>query len=67
VIVGLLIASRWEWIGGILFLALGILYIVIFRGPSDWPAYLTISGPLFLVGILFLLNWRLRVEPEASD
>lgn len=66
VIVVLLLAWRWEWIGGILFIALGILYIVIFWEAGEWIAYLIISGPLFLVGALFLLNWRLKVEPRAN-
>ena len=53
VLVALGIAWRWPWVGGFLFLALGLLYILIFR-EGDWIAYLLISGPLFLVGALFL-------------
>jgi hypothetical protein len=63
VIVAVLVISwRREWIGAALFGALGLLYIVVFWEPSGWPAYLMISGPLFLIGGLFLVNWRYRKE-----
>lgn len=56
ILVVLVIAWRWEWVGGFLFVALGVLYITLFWEPSNLPAYLFISGPLFLDGILFLLD-----------
>ena len=55
VLLALVIGWRWQWIGGILFLALGLVYILVFR-EGDWIAYLLISGPLFLVGALFLIS-----------
>ena len=55
VLLALAIGWRWQWIGGILFLALGLIYILVFR-EGDWIAYLLISGPLFLVGALFLIS-----------
>jgi len=61
VLLGLALSWRWEWIGGILFTGLGVLYLVAFRG-QHWSAYLLISGPLFLIGALFLLNWLYRAE-----
>lgn len=67
ILVILAVAWRWEWIGGILFIALGVLYITLFWDPSRLPAYLMISGPLFLVGILFLFNGFYRVEIRAED
>jgi hypothetical protein len=56
ILVVLVVAWRWEWVGGFLFVALGVLYITLFWEPSSLPAYLLISGPLFLDGILFLLD-----------
>lgn len=56
----LAIAWRWERIGGILFILLGVLYIGLFWGPDQLPGYLMISGPLFLLGILFLLDGFLQ-------
>ncbi len=52
----LVVAWRWERIGGFLFIALGVLYIALFWSPDRLPGYLIISGPLFLVGFLFLLD-----------
>ena len=48
ILIVLAIAWRWESIGGFLFIALGVLYITFFWEPSNLPAYLVISGPLFL-------------------
>jgi hypothetical protein len=60
VILALIIAWRWEWVGAILFIALGAFYIIWSWREFPWVTYLAISGPLFLVGILFLVNWIYR-------
>jgi hypothetical protein len=62
VFIALAVAWRWERVGGFLFLALGLFYIVMAWDPSQWIAYLIISGPLFLLGILFIVSgqWRRR-------
>ena len=57
IIVVLAIAWRWEGVGGLLFIGLGVLYILLAPG-NHWAAYLAISGPLALVGLLFLASWR---------
>ena len=62
VIIILVLAWRWEWIGAIMFNALAVLYIVFALGKFHWSAFLAISGPLFLVGILFLFNWIYRAK-----
>ena len=51
---------RWEWIGAILFPALGVFYLVATWGRFPWFTYAVIAGPLLLLGMLFLLSWRLR-------
>jgi len=56
VIIALLIAWKWEAVGGLIFIALGLFYIFRFGGHFPFTAYLIISGPLFLIGVLFLLN-----------
>jgi hypothetical protein len=58
----LVVAWRREWVGGILFFGLGVFYILWAWGRFPLAAYVFISGPLFLVGILFLLNWTYRKE-----
>lgn len=53
------VALSWrrEWIGGIVFLSLGVWYAVevIGRGHLDWA--LGISGPLLVTGALYLWSW----------
>ncbi len=60
ILILLAIAWRWEWVGAILFGVLGVWYILMTRGRVPWTAYLAMSGPLFLIGVLFLLNWVYR-------
>ena len=55
VVISLAIAWRWEWVGSILFIALALFYLASSGGKS-W----IISGPLFLIAILFLVNWMYR-------
>ena len=62
VVIVLILSWRWEWIGAILFVGLGVFYIAWAWGRFTLVAYFGISGPLFLVGILFLLNWIFRKE-----
>ena len=66
VLVALAIAWRWEWVGGILFIALGAFYLVKFWGRLHWSAYALIAGPLFFIGVLFGLNWLCRGELRTS-
>ena len=60
IVIALVIAWRWEGIGAILFIALPLFYLVMSKG-ENW----IISGPLFLVGTLFLLNWTYRTQQET--
>ena len=62
ILLALIIGWRWEGVGGILFIALGVWYLIMLWGRLNWSAYMVISGPLFLIGILFLLNWFYRRE-----
>lgn len=66
-VVVLVISWRWEWVGGVLFTVLGALYLVMAWGKFHWSVYLTMSGPLFLVGVLFLINWLYRGELRGSS
>ncbi len=67
VLLVLALSWRWEWVGAILFVALGLLYayFAVGRGHPEWT--LVISGPLFLVGGLFLLNWLCRKQLRATS
>jgi len=65
VIIATVIAWRWEWIGAILFTGLAIFYLVFAWGKFPLFTYLAISGPLFLVGGLFLINWIYKTDPRT--
>jgi hypothetical protein len=57
---------RWEWIGGLLFPALGLFYIVAFWGRFAWPTYAIMTVPLFLLGGFFLVGWKYRGQIRAT-
>lgn len=57
VLVALAVSWRWGWAGGLAFLALGAWYLVSSWGRFPWLTYLAIAGPLFLLGILFEIDW----------
>ncbi|MFH1222267.1 MAG: hypothetical protein V1492_04230, partial [Candidatus Micrarchaeota archaeon] len=61
-----IISWKHELVGAIAFILAGLLYILqtfisIIMGGLDWRMALswslTIAGPAFLVGILFLIGW----------
>jgi hypothetical protein len=60
VLIALAVAWRWQQVGAAIFIALGLLYIVMAWGRFHWSVYAVISGPLLLIGALFLLDWRYR-------
>ena len=62
VVIVLVIAWRWEWVGAILFSALAVFYAVWTWGRFPLITHLSISGPLVLVGVLFLFNWIFRAQ-----
>jgi hypothetical protein len=58
-----LISWRYEIVGGITFILAGFAYIflLLFRNEFQWYMLswsLIISGPSFLIGILYLINWK---------
>ncbi|RPH93510.1 hypothetical protein EHM69_10105 [candidate division KSB1 bacterium] len=65
VVLILIVSWRREWIGGLLFNFLAVFFIVMSWGKLPWYGFAAMSGPLFIVGILFLLNWRYRAELRA--
>jgi hypothetical protein len=60
----LVVAWRWEWIGAVLFAAAALFYLVTTLKHPDW--ILAISGPLFLIAALFLVNWFKRAELHGT-
>lgn len=66
ILVILALAWKREWIGTIGFIALGILYIYLSWGRFPLSVYFLISGPLFLLGILFMVNWIYRDDRNLA-
>jgi hypothetical protein len=64
IVVVLALAWKREWLGFVGFVALGLLYMWTTRHRFDVIAYLIISGPAFLIGLLFLANWLRRRKPQ---
>ncbi|RMG53063.1 MAG: hypothetical protein D6723_07740 [Acidobacteria bacterium] len=62
VVIALLIAWRWEWIGAILFGTLAAFYMGWSWGRFPLATSLFISGPLSLIGVLFLFDWMYRAR-----
>jgi len=64
VITVLVLSWRWPWVGGVIYVLLGISYLIWSsrsgRGSS------IISIPLFSIGILFIINWFLRKKIEEA-
>ena len=62
-IILLVVAWKYEWVGGIAFISAGILYIILLliNPQLEWYMLswsLIIAGPAFIVGILWILNWK---------
>ena len=61
----ILLAVLWvawsrEKLGGILFMIIGISYILLAWGKADPLAYAIMTGPLFLIGLMFIFNGFLK-------
>jgi len=70
-----IVSWKHELVGAITFISAGLLYIILsiirllMSTPLEWYMLswsLTIAGPAFLIGILFLMNWfRKRSKPKG--
>jgi uncharacterized membrane protein YgaE (UPF0421/DUF939 family) len=55
------LAWHRPWVGALVFVALAVVYAATVPARPDW--ILVISGPLLVVGLLFLWSWR---QPTSS-
>jgi hypothetical protein len=64
----LVVAWKHEWVGTLAFTLVGIAYIIMFWGRFPVATYLIVSGPLFIIAILFWLNWlnRKRINHKQA-
>ena len=65
------LALSWkrEWIGGIIFILLAIIYVpvAVSRLRAWLSASLVIAGPMLLIGVLFIVNWLHRSQIRGSS
>lgn len=79
-IILLVIAWKWERVGGVLFIGLGLLFMVWFGGidvltrntaagfrAENWFGGLLVPGFVALVGVLFLLDQAYRKRHPAQS
>jgi hypothetical protein len=70
ILTGVLIISwKYEIIGGVAFILAGLLYMFLTLARNQFEWYLLswnliIAGPAFLIGILFLINWKARFSKK---
>jgi len=68
-LVVLIISWRYEIVGAIAFILAGLFYIVMVMRDFEWYMliwFLIISGPAFLIGILFFINWKMKKNPRKG-
>jgi hypothetical protein len=60
----LILAWRWEWIGAVVPTALALLFLWWDHTVrhNAFVVVLILAGPLFLMSVLFLVNWFKRTE-----
>lgn len=61
-LVGILFAWRWEWVGTLFLTGWAVWYLATAWGQFAFSVYLLLAGLPFAVGLLFLLNWLYRGE-----
>jgi hypothetical protein len=66
----LIISWKYEIVGGIAFILAGLIYIIITSINVAWYLALswslTIAGPAFLIGVLFMINWFKKKQITRS-
>jgi hypothetical protein len=57
VLIALAVSWRCGWAGGLMILVVGAWYLARTWARFHWPASFLIAGPLFLLGLLFEIDW----------
>jgi hypothetical protein len=67
VLLTLWIAWQHEWAGTIVYAALAVAYIVTANPQFPWQTLAAISGPLFVMSVLFFASWLSRRSGERPS
>ena len=54
-----LLAFKWEFIGGIVIILMGFFTLFFFNAPENHFILWIISIPIIIFGIIFLISWHL--------
>lgn len=65
-IIILIIAWKWEFIGGIIYIAIGIVFTIFFKTYEDIIVFLLISLPWIIIGVLFILNSKKKIKKRKK-
>ena len=60
----IVVSWRRQWIGGVAFVALAVAYAAMVSFRLDWVV--VISGPMFIIGLLFLWSWHAAFTPRGA-
>jgi hypothetical protein len=60
------IAWRRERLGAAIYGALALWYVLLAARRASLLSLLVIAGPVLLAGLLFLLDWLVRVRPDKA-
>lgn len=58
----LVIAWKKEMLGGVLFLLISFIFTIFFRAYQNLASFFVVSLPIFLIGILFVINNRRGIK-----
>jgi hypothetical protein len=64
IVIVLVVAWKWEMIGGILFILVSIAGSIYFRGFSGNWGVLPVMAPFLVTGILFLVDYFIFVRKD---
>ena len=66
-LIALVLAWRWQWIGAVVFLGFSGWYLIETWGDATFTALLAICGPPLVVGLLYLFDWFYRAELQPTS
>jgi hypothetical protein len=55
-----IVAWRWNLVGGIAFIAMGLFYIALAWQRMPLPYFFIVPGPFILTGIIFVMAGRMK-------